>query len=240
MGIWSRDIAENLWVEPLPALPLTAPDAEGTLLEACQGHVLCIIDSFRAACPKIDENDSEAREPLDMMNRVSERTGCVFLVIHHAKKPQTDGKATGGARMSIRGSGALYDACASVFVFDGAKDEPTRIIHEKARITGKPREDMLMSLIDNEDGSLSFELSSTPTKPSGKGTVYEQLSQVILDFVAANPGCSRATLRASLGKKNTHISDTVHALLEKRLLVNFGSDKSGAKMALHVVQPDVF
>ena len=38
--------------------------------------------------------------------------------------------------MAVRGSSAIYDACASVFVVSAKKNEPTRVQHEKDRIRG--------------------------------------------------------------------------------------------------------
>jgi hypothetical protein len=128
LGLTPDEIGDRLAVAPLPPLSLAAPAGEAWLLEHCKDTALCILDSFRAACPEIDENSSEARRPLDAMNRVSEATGCVFLALHHARKPERDGGAgTGGAKMSIRGSSGLFDACASVFVFEGKKGAPTTL-----------------------------------------------------------------------------------------------------------------
>jgi hypothetical protein len=228
MGIWSRDVDANLSVAPLPSLYLSSPKAETILSKACEGHALCIVDSFRASCPDIDENSSEARKPLDVMNRVSERTGCTFLVVHHAKKPQGDGRQQdgGGQRMSIRGSSGFYDACCSAIVFHGVKGQPTRLYHEKARITGRTREDMLMSVADVEGGGLALELSGAPESVA-RGSVYESLAGPILEFVKANPECSLSALRAKLGKKKTHVEDTLRVLLEEGRLVDLSLGRSG-------------
>src|SRR5690606_8417829 len=115
---------DRLSVAPLPRFSLASATAESTLRSLCQGVALCIVDSFRASCPEIDENSSEARRPLNMLTRVSEATDCVFLVIHHARKPAKDSQ--GGSKMSMRGSSGLYDAAASVMIFEsGKKGEPS-------------------------------------------------------------------------------------------------------------------
>src|SRR5690606_11381173 len=115
-----------------------------------EGFSLCIIDSLRAAAPSIDENSSDVRRVLDVLNRVSEKTGCTCLVIHHARKPSKD--SSGGARMAIRGSGAIYDACSSVLVFDGQKGLPTTVSHEKARNSGILADDFDLVIDDVEMG----------------------------------------------------------------------------------------
>lgn len=234
MGIWAQEVAERLSVVPLPSLYLSDVKAESILAKACDGHALCMVDSFRASCPAVDENSSEARVPLDIMNRVSEKTGCHFMVIHHAKKPASDGKESFGKRMSIRGSSGIYDACASVLVFDGVKGEPTRIYHEKARLTGKESGDLLMSMRDVDDG-IEFELSSAPEVISVKGTSAERNAPAILAFVAAHPGCSMASVRQGVTMKRNTVCDLIHSLLESGKLVNMGAGRSGAGMSLYVV-----
>ena len=150
MGVGPEDIGGRFTLAPLPRLSLGDVATERWLVQHTKDTALCIVDSFRAACPDIDENSSEARRPLDMLNRVSEATGCAFLVVHHSRKPSKDGGA-GGARMEMRGSGALYDAAASLFMFGGEKGEPTRLQHEKARISGQLREDFAIEIRDLQD-----------------------------------------------------------------------------------------
>src|SRR5690606_22848452 len=89
---------------------------------------------------------SEIRRPLDMLSRVSERTGTVFLVIHHARKPGQG--ETAGSRYGIRGSGSIYDACSTVIVMSGAKGEPVKVTHEKDRLRGAPHEDFYLQIED--------------------------------------------------------------------------------------------
>lgn len=110
-----------------------------------------LIDSLRAAAPTTDENSSDARRPLDMLTRVSERTAAAFIVIHHARKPNAT--QAGGAKMAVRGSGALYDACGSVVVFEAEKGKPTRVTHEKARTSGILTEDFELEISDVPDGA---------------------------------------------------------------------------------------
>ncbi len=95
---------------------------------------LVLVDSLRAAFPHADENSSEVRTYLDVLSRVSERTGAAIAVIHHARKPNV--MNGGGATHAIRGSSALFDACQSVYVFEGEKDTPTKVHHQKDRVRG--------------------------------------------------------------------------------------------------------
>jgi hypothetical protein len=145
------DVADRLSLITMPDLPLDGPKAEAQLSRLVDGYSLVLIDSLRAAAPHIDENSSDARRPLDMLSRVSERTGAAFVVIHHARKPNA--AQVGGAKMAIRGSGALFDACGSVLVFEGEKGQPTRVTHEKARASGVLTDDFQIDVSDIPDGA---------------------------------------------------------------------------------------
>lgn len=163
MGIGPDDIGDRLAVAPLPKLSLATPLGERWLTQNTEGVSLCIVDSFRAACPEVDENSSEARRPLDMMTRVSEATGCSFVVLHHARKPSKDSQ--GGAKMSMRGSSGLFDAAASVLVFEsGKKGGPSIVKHEKARISGKLADDFGLEIRDVLDGQGRFDGVEVVTK----------------------------------------------------------------------------
>jgi len=145
--ITPQDLDDRLQLVCFPSFYLDQPETEGMLMKLCAGKTLAIFDSFRAACPSTDENSSEARVPLDVLGRVSERTGCSMAVIHHARKPNPN--ASTGARDSIRGSGALYDACASVFVLEGDPESPERTVHHvKARVSGKTQDPMTLRIED--------------------------------------------------------------------------------------------
>lgn len=150
LTVGPSDLDGNLVLSSLPSLHLDSPNAEELLCRAMDGFSVALFDSFRAAAPSYDENDSKVREPLDMLNRVTDRTGCATIVIHHAKKPQKD--SAGGAKTVARGSGAIFDACNSVLIFDGAKGGETNVVHPKARTSGRLTLDFNLSVEDVELG----------------------------------------------------------------------------------------
>lgn len=104
------------------------------LVDLVGDATLVLVDSLRAAFPHADENSSEVRAHLDVLTRVSERTKAAMVVIHHARKPNAQNG--GGVSHAIRGSSALFDACQTVYVFEGEKDTPTRVHHQKDRVRG--------------------------------------------------------------------------------------------------------
>lgn len=109
------------------------------LIPLCAGASLIVVDSFRAAFPGVDENSSESRRYLDALSRVSESTGAMTAVVHHARKSPAG--ESDDASQSLRGSSSFFDACQSVFVFHGAKDGPTLVNHQKERLQGLTVED---------------------------------------------------------------------------------------------------
>jgi hypothetical protein len=136
----------SLRVACMPRLYLDAKEAFDELLELCDGAAFALVDSMRAAFPHADENSSEVRSYLDVLSRVSERTGCAFAVIHHARKPNAQNGGT--ATHAIRGSSALFDACQSVYVFEGEKDTPTTVHHQKDRVRGVTLEPFGLTSVD--------------------------------------------------------------------------------------------
>lgn len=135
MGFDLRDLPEgSLQVASMPRVYLQTQEAIDALLPIVDGAAFVLIDSLRAAFPKADENSSDVRSYLDALNHLSERTGAANTVIHHARKPSA--QQGGTATHAIRGSSALFDACQSVYVFEGEKDTPTRVHHQKDRIRG--------------------------------------------------------------------------------------------------------
>lgn len=134
----------------MPRAYLDEPDIGDRLEKLFEGSLFVLVDSLRAAFPHADENSSEIRAHLDVLSRVSERTGAAIAVIHHARKP--NGQNPGTATHAIRGSSALFDACQSVYVFEGEKDTPTRVHHQKDRVRGVTLSEFGLTSEDVSDG----------------------------------------------------------------------------------------
>jgi len=153
MQLAPADLGDRLNLVSMPQHYMDMEGSEGFMLKACEGYNLAIVDSFRACSPTVDENDSEARLVLDKLTRVSEKTGCCFIVIHHARKPARDGSKGGGAMMDVRGSGALFDACACVLHLTMTdKDDDRTLKQSKARNRGTKMPDVAIDIYDVPDG----------------------------------------------------------------------------------------
>lgn len=135
MGFDIRDLPlGQLWVGCMPRVYIETHEAIDELAALCDGAAVVLVDSLRAAFPHANEDSSEVRTYLDQLSRLSERTGATIIVIHHARKPSAQNGGT--TTHAIRGSSALFDACQSVYVFEGEKDTPTTVHHQKDRVRG--------------------------------------------------------------------------------------------------------
>lgn len=229
MGVSLRDLP--LTVCPIPKVYLEGVGMEHTLSTLVEGKKLCIVDSFRAAFPGTDENDSKARRHLDMLTHISERTGCMFIVILHAKKP-SDGPQR-EAKYSLRGSSAIFDAAQTVFVFSGEKNKPTRVAHEKCRMTGTMMKSFGLSFDDTDQ---SQGIRVTHLEPEQLLVMQfaadtKKLAAIRTDVVAAlssSPSGLHSRELAGLVRRST--STTIMAaniLVEEGVLTRAKTDRTG-------------
>jgi hypothetical protein len=124
-------------VTSIAATTLDYDGIERQLMHLLSDVTVAIVDAFRGAFPKATENDSGVRGCLDMLSRVSLRTGCLIIVIAHSKKIQA---ADDDVRGQLRGSGALFDAAQAVWMLNGCQGKPTRVNHTKERLEGELKE----------------------------------------------------------------------------------------------------
>ena len=234
MGVEPHELVGQLEVVPLPRTYLDTPNAESVYCRHLEGATLAIVDSLRAAAPSVDENSSEARIPLDMLARVSERTGCAFIVIHHARKPQITN--TGGKKMNIRGSGALFDACQCIFVLGSEEgDETAHADHEKARITGKRQPTFAIRAVDSEDRSrLVMQAEDAEDVEEQRETnAFDQLQERVLSVVRKHPGMNTRTVCKLARKRFSDVSAALQVLESEGIVKNLAGGNKGASWHAH-------
>lgn len=231
------DLEGRLSLVTMPDLYLDNPASEAALCRIVDDHMLAVVDSFRAAAPSIDENSSEARRVLDMLTRVSETTGCAFVVIHHSRKPSQN--QIGGAKMAIRGSGALFDAAGSVLVFEGAKGEPVRVSHEKARASGRLAEDFELTISDVPDGHnpraglvATAEAARSLADVAEESARTKRLAKVdrlrseLTELFAATPELGGAdSIAAKLGRSSADVRAALRLLISEGSVEATGSTR---------------
>jgi hypothetical protein len=192
------------------------------------------VDSFRASCRITEENGSEARVPLDGLTRISEKTGTLFAVIHHARKPAAGhrGAAAGGVKMAVRGSGAIFDASGSVLVFAGEKKEPTTVSHEKARISGRTHDDYRLWINDvdidgDPEGGLRVEYLPMPQKVKADAPAdrFEEVKRKVFTLVQSRGRFQGGVnvIVKELGLRKDDVGAAVQVLERDGLIRNEGT-----------------
>ena len=139
----------------LAGLTLTSPTVVRDLSAVLDGCAMALFDSFRAAIPGVDENSSEVRRYLDVLLEVTERTGCVMLVIHHLGKSSADPRQQRDPVQMLRGSSGINDALdTSWAVIAGAQS--LRVTQGKVS-RGAKQADLSVRIVDQDDGGLTVE-----------------------------------------------------------------------------------
>lgn len=123
-----------------------ARETEEQLCRVFDGYGLAVLDSYAASCPGMDENATEAGQPLYMLGRVSERTGCAIILTHHMAKGSLE-KGRGrdqakDSRAGARGSSSILGAAGYGYNVTGDRRAPKLVQQAKNRGLGDPpRED---------------------------------------------------------------------------------------------------
>ena len=186
---FEADVAPHLSLACLPREYLNSPTIADHLRRAAEGRVLVVIDSLRRSLPGIDENDSAISRYIDVMTKVSEETGAVFLFVHHATTKRGAGEDRRG---DGRGSSAIFDASGAVLSLSGPKAGPVQVTQTKAPERGAPVEDFSLRIVDVEiDGEPAKGLAVRHERVDTRSGAREHASDVqrVVDVVErAGPG----------------------------------------------------
>lgn len=218
--------ADLLKVTSFPKLYLHSPGAEQAFIKLCTGKALLIIDSFRAATAGsgVDENNSEMRVYFDMLSKVSDRTGCVIIVLHHERKSGKDSDSDDIPIIQrLRGSSGLADAVgATVHIATNSKGirvEQGKVsagragksftlqlkdVGEAAR-DGEDTEGLQLALAEDEDDSernSDLELVSNVIR-AGRANSYKRIYELCHAAGLKKKSRVEAAVRALFIKKNS-------------------------------------
>jgi hypothetical protein len=138
MGLDAAQLVRDgkLRVAPLPSEQLL--DANVTdkhlstvgkeLVALTRGASLCVINSLTAGTNKVNENDAKVAAVFNLCARISEITGCAFVVLHHSGR---------GELTRARGSSAIDGAVQTIFQIAHKKKQTfTTWEHTKDRPAG--------------------------------------------------------------------------------------------------------
>lgn len=227
MGIDVAELGDRLELAVFPSIYLNSDGAVEAYEREVAGADVVILDALRGATPGVDENDSKIRICLDNLTRISERTSVAFLVIHHAGKPK---EGHTDARMKVRGSSAIFDACGAVFVLEGSKDSPTKVSMQKPSESaeGGMFDDFLLSVEDVEvDGNPTGgvrviwvpPIAQAVDRAAERKKASDQDCERMLTLVRQSPGASQNTLLVAFGGRRERAVLILDALADEGRVV---------------------
>lgn len=176
-----------------PPTYMTDPRAESIYKHHLEGKTLAILDTFAAATPGVDENESSIGDYLHMLSRCSYATGCLIAVAHHMGKSSFGGSGRDGRpdapkepRALFRGHSAIIGACGYAYAIGGARGEPKLVQQAKARGLGDPQtEDFYLDLQTHDVREPRPELDwpgyfnpHNPADPGAFRVVYKTQEQI--------------------------------------------------------------
>jgi hypothetical protein len=130
-----------------PRNPELMAAREDELCALCEGFEICNVDPYSAASLGLDENGSEFQGPARMLERISEATGCAFMVNVHRGRDQEAEHA--------RGHSSIDDAFDTTVLI--AKHDPKAPNTRLMKCLKRPMygfEPVVLQIEDlNEDGS---------------------------------------------------------------------------------------
>lgn len=231
-GIDPALLLGRLEVAVFPSLYLTDADAEDAYARELEGIDLAIFDALVGISPGADENSSEMGTYLARFARVSERTGCAILLLHHFGKT----KASGGPRPKQgdvdprelpRGSSAIYGACGTVLVGSGGKADAKLVQQAKAaaEAAGSSIEDFYLVVEDVAEGlnptagvRVSFRTKEQVDPPRSPSAELDEGARRVAEIVHANPGCSLRVLRELTGGKANCVDAARDRAVQRELI----------------------
>lgn len=196
-----------------PEFRLHDPNIKHLLLSLLEGYKLCIIDCLGSAIPEADINDDRVRAYIDLLNEVSEKTGCAILLLHHEPK-----NATGRDPLkSVKGNGSIISAAGGS-------------IHLTREIGGTNINLQLGKKRLLKDFNTSYELIDVGDWSEKLGTeiglvlrqeenvsdkiVENNLKLSILETINDHPRITTSEIKQKVNKRNEEVISIIH-LLEK-------------------------
>lgn len=153
------------------------------LVELTRGAVLCVVNSLTASTNKINENDAKVAAVFNLLARVSEITGCAFIVLHHS------GRSEGSTR--ARGSSAIDGAVQTVYQIAHTKGaSSTNWEHTKDRPASGLIDPFELVWSGPGDVQTLTAESLVEERPAGDVERPEDRMQRAILFVMANKGLS--------------------------------------------------
>ncbi len=207
----------------MPSIYATDAEFEAAVLELAKDARIVFLDSFRAACPGLDENTSAMRVPLDRLRRVAEKTRCAFVLISHAKKGQPGGDDV-DERETVRGSSAIVDAVDNLLTAK-VKGGGLWVTHAKSR-QGKPVPPFVVHIKDLSEGVTTVQAEDAPEDgldgvDAAVGSLASAKTKVLYLLAQEKDVKSKNELFRRLGGKRGKTLGALDELMERGLVTVF-------------------
>lgn len=187
---------------------LNSPEAEAELTSMCEGVTLLVVDALLQGSPGLKENDAEISTPLHMLARVSARTNCAIVVIHHERKSnEENGSAPAG--QALRGHSSINGACDATWGMRSLNDGWVAVRATKTSDGPRPQ-GWDVKIVDVDGGGVVIEHRDAVTEASLAGT--DDLDGKVLAAVRETPGASGRTVRVAVGGRHGAVSDALARL----------------------------
>lgn len=226
-GIDLARIGDRLRFATAPRAYLDSEGVEDHLVQFIGDAGFAFVDSLKAATPSLEENSSAIRIPLDMLLRVSMRTGACIVVVHHARKPSRED--TGGSKTILRGSSAIFDACSSVLTFASDAGEPTTVVHPKNRWTGQSVDPFSLDSEDT-DGGRGLRVFARDATDTAEPPWMAAIQSQIVAAVTKRSGLTKTVLLKGLPGKADRKKEAFDALEADGVIRN--APRLGVQLAL--------
>jgi hypothetical protein len=186
-----------------PCMSLADKGVEPELTALCTGTSLLVIDSLSRSLPRVDENSSEIGEYLGLLARISNKTGCAILVLHHDRKgtKEADGSPV-DPQDQIRGSTAIPSQLGVVWKLSGGRREgqprTLQLIRPNQRARGPIPDARTLQIEDTESGGLRVRVD----EPAAPENQQQRLGRISWQVRSAGvEGTRQTALRDALNMK---------------------------------------
>jgi hypothetical protein len=239
MGITELDLEDRLKMVSFPGIYLSGKNSESAWKRVADGADLVVIDSLRAMTPGTDENSSDMRRHLDPLTRISEGTGCTFVVIHHAGKTPTEPGSRRESRQQLRGSSGIFDAAGNVLLLTGKGSDPKKVEQAKAPADaeggGLDPFYLVVEDVADEHGNdragvrVVFHAEDPGGSEAAPTAKLDALRMKIMAVIQERPGLSSRMIAEAVGGRGAVVYETLNSMVdEKAITREFRQGKGGA------------
>lgn len=139
----------------MPEIYLSDTAAQDALSRATEDVSLAIIDNLSAATAtsSLKENEAGIRRYLDMLTRVTEKTGCAFLVLVHERKASKEDGAD--PLQMVRGNSSITAAANSVVRLVADKDTGTLALSQPKASSRRAGDEVKLKMVDVVGGGIA-------------------------------------------------------------------------------------